>query len=482
MKKIAWMIVISQFTLTVAAQNVGIGTTNPSQKLEVNGAIRIGNTNSSTTGAIRWNSSKNDFEGYNGTAWVSLTGGKGGWGDQQHFATENQATYNNLYNSGTSYGSYFGSALSANSDYLLAAAYGDYNAQNGLAAAGTVRLYKKTNGVWPLQAQTIITSPLPANSEHFGSSINIDASTFIVGALGNSSNRGRAYIYTVNAGGQAVLSASLVPLGLQQNDFFGMSSGISGYYALVGAPGKMVGTNSSQGIVYAYRYDVTSGTWLQMGTGLTAPDGMANDFFGKNLSVSGSYAAIAATSKNVNGVHNAGKIYIYHFNGNDWVYSTSLTANNPLQHDKFGTSVFLKGDTLLVGTSQYNGFLDTDGNGKVMIYLRNGNNWVLQTTLTAPDGQKSDEFGCSVHLHNGHIIIGARYAGIGVSRTAGKAYVFSLENNQWQLQSILAASNRTAGDEFGSSVVISGNAAVAGAPEATVNGVNQSGRLYFFYQ
>lgn len=482
MKHIVLTILIIFFVSGLSAQNVGIGTNSPSQKLEVNGAIRIGNTGNSTTGAIRWNNTKNDFEGYNGTAWVSLTGGKGGWGDQQHFATENQATYNNLYNSGSSYGSYFGSALSANSDYLLAAAYGDYNAQNGLAAAGTVRLYKKINGVWPLQAQTIITSPLPANSEHFGSSIHIDGNSFIVGALGNSSNRGRAYIYTINAGGQAVLSANLAPLGLQQNDFFGMSSGISGYYALVGAPGKLVGTNSSQGIVYAYRYDVTSGIWLQMGVGLTAPDGTANDFFGKNLSISGNYAAIAAPVKAVNGIHNAGKIYIYHFNGTEWIYSTSLTANNSLQHDKFGTSVFLKGDTLLVGTSQYNGFLDTDGHGKVMIYLRNGNNWVLQATLTASDGQKSDEFGCSVHLHNGQIIVGARYAGIGVHRSAGKAYVFAFENGGWSQQSILAASNRSDWDVFGSSVVISGNSAVVGAPEATVNEINQSGRLYFFYQ
>lgn len=482
MKKIVLLFIACPLTTMLFAQNVGIGTDNPSQKLEVNGAVKIGNTSVNTTGALRWNNVKQDFEGYNGTAWVSLTGGKGGWGSQQNFATENQASYNNLFSGTNGYGSYFGTALTSNNDYLLAAAYGDYNEQNGFGSAGTVRLYKKTNGVWPLQAQTVISSPFPAYGEHFGSSINIDANTFIVGALGSSSNRGRAYIYSINASGQVIPRANLSPLGLQQNDFFGMSSGISGIFALVGAPGKAVGAHSNQGRVYAYRYDVINNAWIQMGEGLTAPDGAANDFFGRSLSISGQYAAIAATSKSVNGVYNAGKVYIYHFNGTDWIYSTSLTVNNPLPHDKFGTSVFLKGDTLLVGTSQHNGFLDTDSNGKVMVYLRNGNNWVLQTTLTASDGQKSDEFGSSVHLNNGQIIVGARYAGIGVNRGAGKAYIFSFGNGQWIQQSILAASNASAWDEFGTSVTISGNSAVVGAPEATVNGVNHSGRLYFFYR
>jgi hypothetical protein len=60
-----------------SAGNVGIGTT-PTEKLDVNGAIRIGNTATSNAGTIRWTGS--DFQGYNGTAWVSLTSGAGGGG------------------------------------------------------------------------------------------------------------------------------------------------------------------------------------------------------------------------------------------------------------------------------------------------------------------------------------------------------------------------------------------------------------------
>ena len=60
--------------------NVGIGTTSPSQKLDVNGGIKVGNTANATAGTIRWTGS--DFEGYDGTQWVSLTstGGSSGGG------------------------------------------------------------------------------------------------------------------------------------------------------------------------------------------------------------------------------------------------------------------------------------------------------------------------------------------------------------------------------------------------------------------
>lgn len=52
--------------------NVGIGTASPSEQLEVSGAIKIGTTTSDNAGSIRFES--NDFEGYDGTEWKSLSG------------------------------------------------------------------------------------------------------------------------------------------------------------------------------------------------------------------------------------------------------------------------------------------------------------------------------------------------------------------------------------------------------------------------
>lgn len=54
--------------------NVGIGTTTPTEKLEVNGAIKIGETSAATptAGTIRFNTTTSKFEGYDGSAWVAF--------------------------------------------------------------------------------------------------------------------------------------------------------------------------------------------------------------------------------------------------------------------------------------------------------------------------------------------------------------------------------------------------------------------------
>ncbi|RLD52403.1 MAG: hypothetical protein DRI94_03275 [Bacteroidetes bacterium] len=61
---------------------MGIGRTNPTEVLDVNGAVRVGNTTNTNAGAIRWDGSS--FQGYDGSNWklldVQTTTG-GGWTD-----------------------------------------------------------------------------------------------------------------------------------------------------------------------------------------------------------------------------------------------------------------------------------------------------------------------------------------------------------------------------------------------------------------
>ncbi|MFH1052484.1 MAG: hypothetical protein V1779_16315 [bacterium] len=52
---------------------LGIGTTTPREQLEVVGGIRVGFTNATNPGGFRWNSGTSDFEGWNGTQWLSFT-------------------------------------------------------------------------------------------------------------------------------------------------------------------------------------------------------------------------------------------------------------------------------------------------------------------------------------------------------------------------------------------------------------------------
>lgn len=69
---IACTMAMSQSSLKIIENgNVGVNTDNPIEKLQVNGAINLGNTSINAPGSIRWTGE--DFEGFDGLDWKSLT-------------------------------------------------------------------------------------------------------------------------------------------------------------------------------------------------------------------------------------------------------------------------------------------------------------------------------------------------------------------------------------------------------------------------
>jgi hypothetical protein len=75
-------LLISSFAILIAtvanSQNVGVDVTTPLEKLDVAGAIKIGTTSNTPTGGagtIRWNGT--EFQGWDGTQWITFGGGGG---------------------------------------------------------------------------------------------------------------------------------------------------------------------------------------------------------------------------------------------------------------------------------------------------------------------------------------------------------------------------------------------------------------------
>lgn len=82
----------TQKVIVDANGNTGIGMITPAEKLEVNGRIVVGDSVvTPVAGAIRW--SGTDFEGFNGTTWVSLTD-NGGATSFWTLAATDAITYN----------------------------------------------------------------------------------------------------------------------------------------------------------------------------------------------------------------------------------------------------------------------------------------------------------------------------------------------------------------------------------------------------
>ncbi len=484
MKKVILLLTVCLFAATLIAQNVGIGTDNPSQKLEVNGAVKIGNTTVNTAGAIRWNNTKNDFEGYNGTAWVSLSGGKGGWGNQQSFATENAASQVLLTNgSGSLPGTELGISMSTSNDILVAGARADNTSASGPNYTGSVHVFKKIGTQW--QYKTKLTALSPISGEGMGVSTAIYNYFIIAGAsaatIGANNYQGRAMIIEYDSVNNTHASFSvLTSSDGQTNDRFGSSVAMNSNFVLIGAPGKVVNGNSNVGRCYFFKRNGAS--WTQHSI-ITPPAATADDYFGQVVAITNTWAVIASPFVNVNGNTDAGRLYLYKYNPttDSWSYTTSVISPSVSPFENFGTSIHMDENRLVVGADQYIGN-QYDNNGKVYVYERSGDSWSLQATLTASDGQKSDAFGSSVYLGGDYLIAGAVNAEVGSNINQGKVYIFKYNGNSWEETAILTSAQNENNANFGRSVIITTGSAVAGAPFADLGEKVNNGRLFFFYQ
>src|SRR5205807_436508 len=132
-----------------------------------------------------------------------------------------------------------------------------------------------------------------------------------------------------------------------------------------------------------------------------------------------------------------------------------LTASDAAAGDQFGYSVAIYGSTAVIGAYQKN-----SNTGAAYVFVLSGTTWSQQAKLTASDAAAGDDFGYSVAISGSTAVIGA----YDKNSDAGAAYVFVRSGTTWSQQAELTASDAAAGNDFGTSVAISGSTAVIGAP------------------
>ena len=98
--------------------------------------------------------------------------------------------------------------------------------------------------------------------------------------------------------------------------------------------------------------------------------------------------------------------------------------------------------------------------------------------ITASDGGSQDEFGTSVAVSGDVAIVGAPNEDTNGSN-AGAAYIFRFNGSTWIQEDKLIAGDGDASDEFGISVTIDGDIAMVGATGDDDNG-SAAGAVYVF--
>jgi hypothetical protein len=238
----------------------------------------------------------------------------------------------------------------------------------------------------------------------------------------------------------------------------GFSVAVSGNVLVMGAPGE----NDQLGA--AYVYVAPGGVWKNMSqvAKLTASNGLSGDNFGYSVSISGS--TIVAGALYANGGNGAAYVFVKPSTGwKNMTETAELTASDGAFHDLFGTSVGIDGNAIVAGARANN------SQGAAYVYVQPVGGWVSMTpTAKLTDSDSVPYFGAAVAISGSTIVVGT-------SSTSKSAYVFVKPSQGW--------TNMTETAElkgyYASSVAISGNLIVTGAPTAVVNNL-ASGAAYVF--
>ena len=271
------------------------------------------------------------------------------------------------------------------------------------------------------------------------------------------------------------------PLGQSPtlNDYFSRSVAVSGNYAIVSAPwSQFWQTPPNTDPVKVYIYNVTTGAIVHA---LSNPSGSQlgiGDEFGNSVAINGNYAIVGA----VRFGNNLGKAYIYNVTTGALLY----TLNNPTAYstgasDLFGYSVAVSGNYAIVGAPQEDDAAGTDS-GKA--YIFNVTTGALVHTLNNPTAYSTsagDLFGLSVAISGNYAVVGALGEDDAAGADSGKAYIFNVTTGALvHTLNNPTAYSTSASDLFGSSVAISGNYAVVGAPGEADAGGAGSGKAYIY--
>lgn len=335
---------------------------------------------------------------------------------------------------------------------------------------------------WIQQAE--LTATDGATPDYFGQSIAVSGNTVVVGApqhtVGSNSTQGAAYVF-VQSGGTWTEQAELIASDGTAFDVFGWSVAVGGSTVVVGARGRTIGSNNSQGAVYVFVE--SGGTWSQQAE-LTALDGSAYNYFGNSVALSGSMIVVGAPGHGTGSSTSQGAVYMFTQTGTNWSQQAELTASDGVAYDELGSSVAVSGSTALVGAPCHPA-VGGCGPGAAYVFVESGATWSQQAELTASDGVPQDEFGWSVALDASTAVVGATLHSVGSNQNyQGAAYVFVQSGGTWSQQAELSASDGVSYDEFGFSVAVNGSTALLSAPchPAPSQGTCGPGAAYVFTQ
>ncbi len=322
-----------------------------------------------------------------------------------------------------------------------------------------------------------LLAPDPSVTAQFGTSVAIDGDTLVAGAPGarnaNGNPVGSAYVY-VQIEGEWVFQARLWPDEDQLNSQFGSAVAISDNTIVIGSWSHDVGSDLSRGAAYVFVR--TSSSWL-LQQKLFAIDEAAGGRFGQSVAIDGDRVVVGAMEAPVRGIRR-GSAYVYLRTG-EWIAEAQLEDVDGTFGDRFGFSSDIDGDTIVVGATA-TGLGKEFGFGGVCVFRRINEVWTRETRILPSNGQQDGRFGSSVSLQGDRVAIGAYNEFVTGSTHRGAAYLYERNGGLWSQSRKFVLADQDTGNMFGSTIGLDGNRIIIGEHNSRVNGRDRQGAAYVY--
>ena len=329
----------------------------------------------------------------------------------------------------------------------------------------------------PLIRKAELTASYGTTTDGFGYAVAISGDTIVVGAptaqVRKNVWNGAAYVFVKPVGGWANMTQTAKLWSTDRNvGSFGSSVAISGRTIAVGVD---VNPNLPPTQTIAYVFKEPAGGW--------ANKTQTARLNGSELSI-GPVSLSMTNTTVVAGVYGLGA-FVFEKPKTGWQdmsQTAFLYADTGGIHKVgvgFGSSTAISGDTVVIGA---NGCC-VEGlsyKGSAFIFVRPTGGWQTTSTYNAllqgTDVTKDDEFGQSVGISGGTVVVGNPFS----SNQAGAAYVFVEPTGGWTSMTQTARlSASDGGGWLGAAVAIEGDTIAVGSP---LNGTGQPGAVYMYHE
>lgn len=281
-------------------------------------------------------------------------------------------------------------------------------------------------------------------------------------------HEGSAYIFARDGSGNWSQERKLAPTNDAEPEVFGTAVALDGNTAVVGAYQRNVGLNSAIYSAYVYVRN-SAGTWSRQAK-LVANDGSVGNRFGASVAIDGDILVVGAVA-----TAGGGAAYVFARDGaGKWSQRQKLQADDQMAGDSFGYDVAIAGKTILIGAREINEGASPSGRtGGAYVFEQDGSNdWVQVQRLRASDSPDFAEYGETVSLTDGIAVVSARSDST-VVEEGGSVFIFEeVSPGSWVETDKLTAGNPRRSDLFGDIVSIDGRTVVVGVrgPDDSVPG------------